>query len=64
MVHYCPLRPGHEVVLESLNTVRRSFSQRFDRSIRTIAHVTYNLMPRRRSLRKEEITYPLHFTPN
>jgi hypothetical protein len=51
-------------VLESLNTVRRSFGQGFDRSIRTIAHVTYTLMPRRRSLRKEAITNPLHFTSN
>jgi hypothetical protein len=64
MVYHSPLRAGHEVVLESLNTVRRSFSKRFDRSIRTVAHVPHNLVSRRCSLRKETITNSLHITSN
>ena len=64
MIHYRPLRPRREVVLESLNATRRSFSKRLDASIRTVAHVTDNLMTRRRSLGKETITNSLHFTSN
>jgi hypothetical protein len=64
MVYHSPLRAGHEVVLESLNTVRRSFSKRFDRSVRTVAYVSDNLMSRRCSLRKETIANSLHITAN
>jgi hypothetical protein len=64
MVHHSPLRPGHEVVLEGFNTVRRSFSKRFDGSIRTVAHVPDDLVPCRCSLRKETITDSLHITSN
>ena len=64
MVHYSPLRPRREVVLEVLNITGRTFRQSFDCAIRTVTHVTNNLMSRGCSLRKETITYPLHFTSN
>ncbi len=64
MIDYRPLRPRHEIVLERFHTARRSFGKRLDGAIRTVPHVTNNLMPCRRALRKETITYSLHFTPN
>src|SRR6185369_1321856 len=53
LIHYRPLRPRRKIVFE-----------RLDASIRTVAHVTDNLMTRRRALRKETITNSLHFTSN
>src|ERR1700754_4669081 len=62
VIDYRPLRPGRQVMFESLNTARRSFGPRFNTSIRTVAHVSNYLMSRRRALRKETITDALHFT--
>src|SRR6185369_13173762 len=61
LIHYRPLRSRREIVFESFDTTRWSFSKRLDASIRTVAHVTDNLMARGRSLRKETITNSLHF---
>jgi hypothetical protein len=60
MVHYRPLRPGREIVLESFNTIRRSLSKSLDRSIRAVADITHDLMFGRCALRKETIPDPLH----
>ena len=60
MVHYSPLRPGREVVFEIFNTTRRSLGKSLDRSVRAVAHVTYDLMFGRCALRKETIPDPLH----
>jgi hypothetical protein len=60
MVHYRPLRPGREIVFESFNTIRRSFSKCLDRSIRAVADITHDLMFGRCALRKETISDPLH----
>jgi hypothetical protein len=57
-----PLRPRHQIVLEGFNAVGRPFSECFNRSIGTVAHVPNNLMSRGRALRKETITNSLHFT--
>src|ERR1700752_110830 len=62
LIDYRPLRPRREILFESFNTARRSLRPSFNTAIRTVAHVTHNLMPRRRSLRKETITYSLHVT--
>src|SRR6476646_2494725 len=62
LIHYLPLRSGRKIVFESLDATRRSFSKRLDASIRTVAHVTDNLMTRGRALGKETITNSLHFT--
>src|SRR5215467_4364316 len=62
LIDYGPLRPRRQIVFESLNARRRSFGKRFHTAIRTVAHVTYNLVPRRRALREETITDSLHFT--
>jgi hypothetical protein len=60
VVHYRPLRPGREIVFESFNTIRGSFSKSLNRSIRAVAHVTHDLMFGRCALRKETISDPLH----
>ena len=64
MIDYRPLRSRGEVMLESFNTPWRTLSESLNRAIRTVAHVTDNLMSRRCSLREETITNPLHFTSN
>src|SRR5688572_3897958 len=64
LIDYGPLRARYEIVLERLHTVRWSFGKRLDRAIRTVPHVTNNLMPCRCALRKETITDSLHFTSN
>jgi len=51
-------------VLELFNITWRTFSQSLDCAVRTVAHVTNNLMSRGCALRKETITHPLHFTSN
>jgi hypothetical protein len=48
-------------MFESFNITRWSFGPRFNTSVRTVAHVPNNLMPRRCALRKETITDSLHF---
>jgi hypothetical protein len=55
-----PLWSSREIVFESFNTARRSFGERFNRSIRTIANVANHLMSRRCSLGKEPIPNPLN----
>lgn len=62
MIDDRPLRPSREVVFESFNTARRPFGKRLNAAIRTVAHVPYHLMSRRRALRKKTITNSLHFT--
>src|SRR5215813_14845697 len=62
LIDYGPLRPRRQIVFEGLNVRRRSFSKRFHRAVRTVAHVTHNLVPRRRALGEETITDSLHFT--
>jgi hypothetical protein len=47
-------------MLESFNAARRSFRKRFHSPVGTVAHITHNLMPRRRALRKEAISDSLH----
>ena len=61
MINYRPLRSRCEIVLERFNAVRRSFRKCLYAAVRTIAHVTDDLMSRRRALRKETITNSLHF---
>lgn len=60
MIDYGPLRPRRQILFESFNIVRRSFGPRFNRSVRTVAHVTDDLVPRRRTLCKETVTNSLH----
>lgn len=57
-----PLRPGYEIFLKLLDVTRRAFSNYFHDCIRTVAHITQNLMARRGALRKEAITHSLHVT--
>jgi hypothetical protein len=64
MANYGPLWSRRQIVLESLDTVRWSFGECFDRAVRTVAHVAYHLMPRCRSLCKEAITNTLHIASN
>src|SRR5678815_4607776 len=64
VIHYRPLRACRQVMLESLNTARRSLCPRLNTAIRTVAHVTYNLMPRRCALGKETIADSLHVAFN
>src|SRR6185503_21297069 len=56
-----PLRSGGEIVFECFDAVRRSFGQCFYRPVRTVAHITDDLMSRRSTLCKETITNALHF---
>jgi hypothetical protein len=51
-------------LFERLDTTRRSLGKRFYGSIGTVAHVTHNLMTRRRTLRKETIPDSLHISSN
>lgn len=60
LVHHRPLRSGSEILFESFDAARRSFHERFDRTIRTVAHVTNNLMSRRGALREETIAHSLN----
>ena len=62
MVHNRPLRPRGEIVFKCFNTHGRSFCQRFNCSIGTIANVSHNLMPCRSPLREETISNALHIT--
>src|SRR5687768_9598942 len=62
LIDYSPLRPGRKIVFESFNAVRRTFNKCFYTSIRTVAHITHNLVSRCRTLRKETIPDALHFT--
>jgi len=62
MIDHGPLRPRRQIVFERFNSMLRSFSKRFDATIRTVAHVTDNLMPRGRALREKTITNSLHFS--
>ena len=48
-------------MFESFNAARRPFHECFNRSIRTVADVTYHLMSRGCSLRKEPVPDPLDF---
>jgi hypothetical protein len=60
LIYYRPLWSSREIVFESLNTAHWSFDERFNRSIRTIAHVANHLMSRRCSLGKETIPNSLN----
>jgi len=60
VIYYRPLWSSREIVFESFNTARWSFGERFNRSIRTIAHVANHLMSRRCSLGKETLPNPLN----
>ena len=60
LVHDRPLRPSRQIVFESFNTARRSFSERLNRSVRTIAHVADHLMSRRCPLGEETISDSLN----
>ena len=51
-------------MLEGLNTACRSFRERFNTAISTVAHVANNLMPRRCSLREETIPDSLNLAFN
>src|SRR6185436_13710533 len=62
LINYRPLRPRCEIVFKRLDTTRRPFGQCLDAAVLTVAHVTDNLMPRRRALRKEPIPDSLYFT--
>jgi hypothetical protein len=55
VIHYSPLRSSHEIVFEGFNTARRSFCERFNGSVRTVAHIPNHLMPRGCSLCEETI---------
>ena len=61
LIYDGPLRPRSEIVPERFNTPGRSFHQRFNCSIRTIANVPDNLMPCSSPLREETIANSLHF---
>src|SRR5688572_16091542 len=60
LIYDGPLRSRGEIVFERLNTHRWSFHQRYNRSIRTIANVPDNLVPRSSALREETISNSLH----
>jgi hypothetical protein len=62
VINYGPLWSRREIVLECFNASGRSFSERFNRSVRTVANIPDNLVPRRSTLREETITHALHFT--
>ena len=62
LIYHGPLRARCKIVLERFHAVRRPFSQCFYGSIRTVADVTHNLMPRGRALREETIPNSLHFS--
>ena len=49
-------------MFESFDATLGSFRQRFNGTVRTVAHVTNNLMTRRRALRKKSIPDSLHVT--
>ena len=57
-------RACHQIVFEGFDRFGRSFGQRFDTSVRKIAHVSQNLMARGGALREEAIAYALHFPAN
>jgi hypothetical protein len=59
-----PLRASYEIFLKLLDVVSRAFSNGFDHSIRTIADVSQNLVPRCGALREKAITNALHVTPD
>jgi hypothetical protein len=61
LIDYCPLWASNKIVFESLNAACRSFSKRFNRSIRTVAHVTNHLMSSGCALRKEPVPNSLDF---
>ena len=48
-------------MFESFNAARRSLGECFNRSVRTVAYVPYNLMSRGCSLRKEPVPDSLNF---
>jgi hypothetical protein len=60
LIHHRPLWTSREIVFESFNTIRRSFSERFNCSIRAIAYVPDHLMSRCCSLGEETIPNPLN----
>jgi hypothetical protein len=62
LIDYGPLRARRQIVFESFNTIRGSFRKRFHTAIGAVAHVTNNLMPRRRALGKETVANSLHVT--
>jgi hypothetical protein len=49
-------------VFKLFDTVGRTFSKRFNSSVRAIADVANDLMSRRSSLSKEAITHSLHIS--
>src|ERR1044072_1837260 len=62
LIDYSPLRSSHQIVLERFNTARRSLGKRFHASVRTVAHIADDLMPRCRALCKETIPDALDIT--
>jgi hypothetical protein len=64
LIDHGPLRSSREIVLESFNAPGWSFSERFNTSIRAVAHITHNLMPCCCSLREETIPDALNLTSN
>lgn len=57
-------RPRRQIVLESFDALQRPFGQSLNAPVRQIAHVPYNLMAGRGSLREETISDALHSTAN
>ena len=64
MIHGRETRPRNQLVLERLDALHRPFRERFDPTIVEISYEAHNLMTRRRALRKEAKTYPLHISAN
>src|SRR6185369_115691 len=64
LIDYGPLWPSSKIVFEIFNAACRSFRERLNTAVSTVAHVANNLMPRRCSLRKEAIPDSLNVTFN
>jgi hypothetical protein len=60
LIDYRPLWTRRQIVFERFDAISRSFRKRFDTSVRTVTHVTDDLMARGCALRKETVTNPLH----
>lgn len=64
LVHHRPLRAGRQILFERFHAARRSFSQRFDRTVFAVANIPDNLVSGRGALREEAIPDSLHFSTN